>query len=136
VGSRRIILEIEREPQDLQAVWRLDSIARLIQQALVKSRTFTSGLERIEIAISPRLVCNDADILLDAAIAHQGIAVLPRFVALNAISQHQLEPVLPEWHIHQVDINALYPSYKDLSPAVNAFVDLAKRYLKTVLDDV
>jgi DNA-binding transcriptional LysR family regulator len=103
---------------------------------LVKSRTFTSGLERIEIAISPRLVCNDADILLDAAIAHQGIAVLPRFVALNAIAQHRLEPVLPEWHIHRVDINALYPSYKDLSPAVNAFVNLAKRYLKTVLDDV
>ena len=30
----RIILEIDREPQYLQAVWRLDSIARLIQQAL------------------------------------------------------------------------------------------------------
>ncbi len=36
MGSRRIILEIEREPQDLQAVWRQDSIARLIQQALNK----------------------------------------------------------------------------------------------------
>ena len=35
MGNRRIILELDREPQDLQAVWRLDSIARLIQQALV-----------------------------------------------------------------------------------------------------
>ena len=34
MGNRRIILELDREPQDLQAVWRLDSIARLIQQAL------------------------------------------------------------------------------------------------------
>ena len=36
MGNRRIILELDREPQDLQAVWRLDSIARLIQQALVR----------------------------------------------------------------------------------------------------
>ena len=34
MGNRRIILELDREPQDLQAVWRLDLIARLIQQAL------------------------------------------------------------------------------------------------------
>ena len=37
MGNRRIILELDREPQDLQAVWRLDSIARLIQQALINS---------------------------------------------------------------------------------------------------
>ena len=36
MGNRRIILELDREPQDLQAVWRLDSIARLIQQALLR----------------------------------------------------------------------------------------------------
>ena len=36
MGNRRIILELDREPQDLQAVWRLDSIARLIQQALFR----------------------------------------------------------------------------------------------------
>ena len=34
MGNRRIILELDQEPQDLQAVWRLDLIARLIQQAL------------------------------------------------------------------------------------------------------
>ena len=101
--------------------------------SVVKNRTLTDGLDRTEIAILPRLVCNDADILLDAAIAHQGIAVLPQFVAQDAIAQDRLEPVLPEWHVHQVDINALYPSYKDLSPTVSAFVDLAKNCLKKVL---
>ena len=35
MGNRRIILELDREPQDLQAVWLIDSIARLIQQALL-----------------------------------------------------------------------------------------------------
>ncbi len=103
--------------------------------APVKSRTLTQGSDRAEFLISSRLVCNDADILLDVAIAHQGIAVLPKFIAIEAIEKHQLEPVLPTWYVQQVDINALYPSYKDLSPAVSAFVDLAKRYLKKVLGD-
>ena len=44
MGNRRIILELDREPQDLQAVWRLDSIARLIQQALNRA---SAAIDRI-----------------------------------------------------------------------------------------
>ncbi len=36
MGNWRINLEIDQEPHYLQAVWRLDSITRLIQQALPK----------------------------------------------------------------------------------------------------
>ena len=48
MGNRRIILELDREPQDLQAVWRLDSIARLIQQALNNFRYSTSGSYEVQ----------------------------------------------------------------------------------------
>ena len=102
---------------------------------LAKSWTLTKDSEAIEINVSPRLVCNDVEILLAAAIAHQGIAVLPKFTALPAIEQGLLEPVLPDWRVKLVDINALYPSYKDLSPAVRAFVDLARKSLQKVLSD-
>ena len=44
MGNRRIILELDREPQDLQAVWRLDSIARLIQQALITMTRFHDSI--------------------------------------------------------------------------------------------
>jgi DNA-binding transcriptional LysR family regulator len=121
---------IPQAPSELHSHILLD-----LGNAPVKSRTLRQGSVQAEVAVLPRLVCNDVDILLEAAIAHQGIAVLPKFTALEAIAQHQLEPVLPAWYAHQVDINALYPSYKDLSPAVSAFVDLAKRYLKKVFGD-
>jgi DNA-binding transcriptional LysR family regulator len=91
--------------------------------------------EQIKIAVTPRLVCNDIDILLAAAIAHQGIVVIPKFLAHQAVQQNQLQPVLPDWHIKWVDINALYPSYKDLSPAIRAFLDVARKYLQKVLTD-
>ena len=47
MGNRRIILELDREPQDLQAVWRLDSIARLIQQALNRQSIPRPPCERL-----------------------------------------------------------------------------------------
>lgn len=100
---------------------------------LANSWTFSQGAEQAEIAVEPRLVCNDVAILLENALAHQGIAVLPKFIAIQAVEQHQLKPVLPDWYVKRVDINALYPSYKDLSPAVRTFVDLARQYLKKVL---
>ncbi|MEO1144335.1 MAG: LysR family transcriptional regulator [Cyanobacteria bacterium J06638_22] len=95
--------------------------------------TLRKGAEHLEIAVSPRLMCNDVAILLETAIAHQGITVLPKFVAQTAVEHHQLQPVLASWQVQQVDINALYPSYKDLSPAVRVFIELAKHYLKQVL---
>ena len=52
MGNRRIILELDREPQDLQAVWRLDSIARLIQQALNRQI-------KVQIALQP--LCRISD---------------------------------------------------------------------------
>ena len=73
---------------------------------------------RSGLLFSPRIVCNDTVILLEHAIAHLGIAVLPKFITRPAIEQHQLNPVLANWLIKQVDINALYPSYKGISPAV------------------
>ena len=69
------------------------------------------------------------------AIAHQGIAALPKFTVLQAVRDDRLKPVLPDWHVKLVEINALYPSYKDLSPAVRAFVELAQKRLKKVLVD-
>ncbi len=91
--------------------------------------------EQVEIPIAPRLVSNDVKIILESAISHQGIATLPQFAALHGMESNGLEPVLAHWQVNQVAINALYPSYKDLSPAVRAFVDLAKASLQTVLDN-
>ena len=100
-----------------------------------KCWTLSQGSERAEIGVRPRLVCNDVDILLETAIAHQGIAALPKFTAFCAVKNHQLKSVLPGWQVKLVEINALYPSYKDLSPAVRAFVDLSRQCLRKVLVD-
>jgi len=90
--------------------------------------------EEVKIAIAPRLICNDVQVLLANAIAHQGIAVLPSFTAKEAVQDKRLVPLLPHWQVKQVDITALYPTYKDLSPVVRAFLDIAKVSLKQSLE--
>jgi DNA-binding transcriptional LysR family regulator len=120
---------IPQTPSELKGHILLDNAP-----VLAKLWTLERDSERVEIAVSPRLVCNDVKILLEAAIAHQGIAVLPQFTAFPAIEKKLLDPVLPNWRVKLVDINALYPSYKDLSPAVRAFVDLARQCLKVLRD--
>ncbi|MEA5554225.1 LysR substrate-binding domain-containing protein [Anabaena cylindrica UHCC 0172] len=118
-------------PEDLQNHILLDNT-----KTLKKSWKLCQGSLQTEIPVLPRLVCNDMAILLEAAIAHQGIAVLPIFATIDAVKNFQLKPVLQDWYVKKVEINALHPFYKDLSPAVNAFINLARQSLKNVLSDV
>lgn len=92
--------------------------------------TLTKGSSQSTVDWSPRLVCNDVSIVLENALSHQGIAALPNFTALDAVSLNQLKPVLPDWHVKQVDIQIVYPSYKDLSPSLRAFVTISQEQLK------
>ncbi len=89
----------------------------------------------VKVAIAPRLICNDAQVLLANAIAHQGIAVLPSFTAAAAVRDGLLIPLLPDWQVNRVEITALYPTYKDLSPSVRAFLEIAKAALKQSLEE-
>jgi LysR family transcriptional regulator AphB len=89
---------------------------------------------RDEQVIAPaRLAANDALLLREIAAAGAGIATLPAFVAAPAVSVGRLVAVLPGWATRRVDVQAVFPSHKSLSPAVRAFVDLAALRLGAAL---
>lgn len=81
-----------------------------------------------------RLAANDALLLREMAATGAGIATLPAFVAAPAVAAGRLVPVLPGWATRRVDVHAVFPSHKSLSPALRAFVDLAVSRLGTALD--
>jgi DNA-binding transcriptional LysR family regulator len=84
--------------------------------------------ERIEARF--RLLSNDTPTLLNAAVDGLGIASLATFAAAADVAAGRLRPVLPAWSTRQLEINALFPSFKSLSPALRAFVDLAAGQLR------
>jgi DNA-binding transcriptional LysR family regulator len=80
------------------------------------------------------LAANDALLLRELAATGSGIVTLPVFVAAPAVAAGRLVPVLQGWATRRLDVHAVFPSHKSLSPALRAFVDLAVLRLGTALD--
>ena len=60
---------------------------------------------------------------LAAAVAGQGIALLPESVVRAALADGRLQQVLPEWSLPLGVLHVVFPSRRGLLPAVRAFID-------------
>jgi len=81
------------------------------------------------VKVSGRLRANNGDILRAAAVAGQGLAILPSFIVGGDLSAGRLVPLLLDWTDSGSALHAVYPANRHLSPKVRAFVDfLAGRF--------
>jgi DNA-binding transcriptional LysR family regulator len=76
-----------------------------------------------EIAITPRCVAPEPDVVRTMLIAGAGIGVLPDFHAAEDVARGELVRVLPGYELPGVDVHVLYPSHRSLSPKVRVFID-------------
>jgi DNA-binding transcriptional LysR family regulator len=81
------------------------------------------GSTSVDVVVKPRIVINDFDALLDAALAGVGVAMLPVFQCLAAVRERRLDHVLKEWCSPTAAIHVVYPTTRLLSPKVKAFVE-------------
>ncbi len=63
------------------------------------------------------------DTMYAAALAGLGITGLPSFVAEDALMEHALERVLPEWHLVMTTLYAGMPTRKHVPARTRVFVD-------------
>ncbi len=85
--------------------------------------------EAVEVRSQGNLTANNGDALLAASLADAGICNHPTFIAADALRDGRLVQVLPEWSLSSLTVYAMYPSIRNLSPKVRAFVDfLAGRF--------
>lgn len=80
------------------------------------------------IPVGGRLLINESDALLKAAVDGLGIALLPRWAVADALGQGLLVELLPSWRWtilpgQEPAIWAVYPPKKVVSPKVRAFLD-------------
>ncbi len=73
----------------------------------------------------PRLRVNSGSEVLNAVLAGIGIGQLPDFIALSHEKARELIRVLAPWRPPAVEVYAVYPSNRYLTPKVRRFVDLA-----------
>ena len=67
------------------------------------------------------------DTLYAAALAGLGVVGLPSFVVEDALLEHALERVLPEWHLLTATVYAAMPTRKHVPARTRAFVDFLVR---------
>lgn len=74
--------------------------------------------ERIEVRVRGRFRSNNLSAVLAATRADMGIAILPRYVAREALDRDELRPVLEDCRLPSQEIHAVYPSPKLVSAKV------------------
>jgi DNA-binding transcriptional LysR family regulator len=81
------------------------------------------------VKVDVRLRANNGEFLSRAAVAGQGIIVLPSFIVYRSIERGELVPLLTEYRWDSINAYAVYPPTRHLSNRVRAFVDfLAERF--------
>ena len=92
-------------------------------------RTAPGSSELKSIRTKARLRTNNGDLLREAAIAGNGIAVLPTFIIGDAVRAGKLEVLLADYEGPPGAVQAVYTANRHLSAKVRAFVDfLAARF--------
>ncbi|UYG05492.1 LysR substrate-binding domain-containing protein [Halomonas sp. LR3S48] len=122
-------LGMPADPHDLK---RFPSLSmRFAEGRHVQEFTDPKG-NRTPISLSPRLVTDDMSVLHDAAIAGIGVVVLPTFMCRQALTTGELLWLLPQWHLPQGQLHAVYPYRRGLRPAVRHLIDFLAERLPTL----
>jgi DNA-binding transcriptional LysR family regulator len=69
------------------------------------------------------LCVNNAEVLRDAAVSGRGIALLPTFIAGDALRAGALRSVLPAYKAPRLTLYAIYPPTRHLAVKVRLFID-------------
>ncbi len=116
---------LPREPQDLKAHRAL----HYGYQASGNVWRLTDGDQIVSVPVDCAMWSNNGQVLRDAAIAGQGIALLPTFIIGDALQQGALETVLADYAPLPSSLLVLYPRHRHLSAKVQLFVALLKERL-------
>jgi DNA-binding transcriptional LysR family regulator len=74
-------------------------------------------------------VRNNAEVLRDAAIRGRGVALIPTFIAGEALKRGTLRAVLQDYRAPPLALYAIYPPTRHLSVKVRLFIDfLVERF--------
>lgn len=78
---------------------------------------------RVVVPISPRMRSNNGDTCRAIALAHGGIVLQPSFLVGADLRAGTLVELLPEYRSISLDVFAVYPSRKFVSPKVRLLID-------------
>ena len=94
-----------------------------IQSGRVLPFRFAKGDQQLEVVPSHRLLVNDTNAYLAAALAGLGIIQAPAYTALSTLAAGKLVAVLEDWETPIIPLHVIYPPNRYLSAKVRVFID-------------
>lgn len=94
-------------------------------------RLHDSDGQEVRVKHHPSLLCADMNILLDAVLEGQGVALLPDLLWQRSPWKDQLVPVLPDWAPVATILHAAYASRRGMTPAMRALLEFLTERLRT-----
>ncbi|MBD2665168.1 LysR family transcriptional regulator [Richelia sinica] len=82
------------------------------------------------IVLNPRCWMNDPTIAFEMVLAGVGIGLLPVFFCIEAIQSGALVPLLEDWCAAPVPLSAIFPTTRERSPKVKAFLQFLQENLQ------
>lgn len=114
-------------PESVEDLARLDAIEMPGADRLPRRWSFSRGEDSRDIVVQPRVGVNDALTIHRLVLAGAGIGVISCYLCAPDLQAGRLVQLLPQWNVPPVVVNLVFPSRRELTPTVRAFVD----YLKT-----
>lgn len=90
---------------------------------LLQKWQLTHDGKAMNVPINSRLCSNNGDALREAALAGQGITMLPTFLVGEDIQANRLQVILPDYNPSALGIYALYAPNRYLAAKVRLFID-------------
>jgi len=85
------------------------------------------GSDTVVIEVPPRLTVNEAVTIQRLVLNGAGLGVLSGYLCTPGLAAGHLVRLFPEWTLPPVEVSVVFPSNRELAPAVRAFVDFLKQ---------
>ncbi|MDC0609414.1 LysR substrate-binding domain-containing protein [Vibrio sp.] len=107
---------------------------RYLKYSYADSSVFLSGLanRKDTLNLKSHLTSNNGDILVAAAIAGEGIAIQPTFIAGEALANGKLKRILTDYEPEPLGLYAVYVNRKFLAGKVRSFIDFVNDFYEDV----
>ena len=119
-------LERRGAPQSFDELSRHDTIDMPSPEGRIRPWIFSRGEKTARLEMTPRVSVNEALTIHRLVLNGAGLGVLTGYICGPEIAAGRLVHLFPEWSIAPIEVSLVFPSRRELAPAVRAFVDYMK----------
>lgn len=114
-------------PRTIDDLRHHDAIEFPAKNGRRQSWTFTKPDGQTRSAeLTLRIAVNEAITIHRLVVGGAGIGCISGYLCAHDVAAGRLVRLLPEWMLPSVDVSAVFPSHRELAPAVRAFIDFIK----------